>query len=171
METFQSRNMIYCPKCQTKLNHRGKVGVCPKCNFEYYLNPAPCTVSLFTKNNQVLLGKRAFQPRKDTWDLPGGFIEVGETAEAGVLREAKEETGLTAKIVAYLGSSSDVYGDTLVPTLIFGYVLEPVSGEMSARDDVSELMWFDLNATPAELAFPSIQIFLQLLRDYLASNK
>lgn len=170
METYQSRNFIYCPKCQTQLVHEGNAAACSECNFTYYLNPAPCTVVLIYKDNQVLLGKRSIEPRKDTWDLPGGFIEVGETAEQGAVREAKEETSLDVKITKYLGSAPDLYGDTLVPTLVFVYAVEVISGEIAAQDDISELKWFDLDKTPQTVAFPTVNDSLKMLRNYLAGK-
>lgn len=170
METYQSRNIIYCPKCQTKLVHNGKSANCPNCDFTYYLNPAPTTVVLFVKDNQVLLGKRAIEPKKDLWDLPGGFIDVGESAEQGAIREAKEETGLDVKIVKYLGSAPDIYGDTLVPTLIFVYVVEILGGEMTPQDDISELKWFALDQVPEIVAFATVNTSLDLLRNFLAQK-
>ncbi len=170
METYQSRNITYCPKCKTQLNHEGNAATCPNCSFTYYLNPAPCTVVLIHKGNQVLLGKRSIEPNFGTWDLPGGFVEAGETAEAGATREAKEETGLDVKITKYLGSAPDIYGDTLVPTLVFVYAVEVLTGEINAQDDISELKWFDLDNIPKVVAFPTVNTCLDMLRDYLKSK-
>lgn len=167
METYQSRNIIFCPKCKAQLNHEGNAASCSNCNFTYYLNPAPCTVVLIHKDNQVLLGKRAIEPNFGTWDLPGGFIEVGETAEHGAIREAREETSLEVKINKYLGSAPDIYGDTLVPTLVFVYAVEIISGEIKAQDDISELKWFDLDQIPSVVAFPTVNTCLDMLRAYL----
>ena len=94
METFLNKNFKYCPKCKAELDLKSNFAACSECDFLYYQNPAPCTVLLFHKDNQVLLAKRAIEPRKGYWDVPGGFIEVGETAETSALREAKEETNL-----------------------------------------------------------------------------
>lgn len=170
MDTYQGLNIIYCPKCQNKLDHKGNLAACGACGFNYYQNPAPCTVIMFYKDGQVLMGKRAIEPRINTWDLPGGFIEVGETAEEGAIREALEETGLEVKISKYLGSAPDIYGETLVPTLVFCFLVEVISGEMMPQDDISELRWFDLNSTPDEVAFPTVKTCLGMLKTYLAKQ-
>jgi mutator protein MutT len=46
----------------------------------------------------VLLVKRAHEPLKGEWSLPGGGVEIGETLEAAVVRELFEETGLTVDV-------------------------------------------------------------------------
>ena len=46
------------------------------------------------KGGKILLGKRLNEPAKDKWSIPGGAVELGETIEHAVIREAKEETCL-----------------------------------------------------------------------------
>ncbi|MEO8260513.1 MAG: NUDIX hydrolase, partial [Acidobacteriota bacterium] len=47
---------------------------------------------------RLLLAKRAHAPLKGEWSLPGGGVELGETLEAAVAREVREETGLVVKV-------------------------------------------------------------------------
>lgn len=49
-------------------------------------------------DEKILLARRAIEPRAGHWTLPGGFMEIGETAEAGAARETLEETGVRATI-------------------------------------------------------------------------
>ena len=49
--------------------------------------------------------RRAKEPAKGTLDLPGGFVDMHETGEEGVAREVKEETGVSASIIKYIGKS------------------------------------------------------------------
>jgi ADP-ribose pyrophosphatase YjhB (NUDIX family) len=174
MVTFLNKNFKYCPKCKAELDLKSNFAACSECDFLYYQNPAPCTVLLFHKDNQVLLAKRAIEPRKGYWDVPGGFIEIGETAETSALREAKEETNLDVKIITYLGSLPDIYGETLLPTLIFIYHVEAINSDyrhLKAQDDVAELKWFELNDLPDQFAFENVKPAIDMLKKSLGTKK
>ncbi|MFH0829286.1 MAG: NUDIX domain-containing protein [Candidatus Kerfeldbacteria bacterium] len=99
----------YCPKCTTALIFRKEedelVQVCPKCTFHYWMNPKP-VVSLLIKDRRgnILMLKRAHQPLKGYWVLPGGFIRYNETPEQAVIRETKEEIGQRPKITRIIGA-------------------------------------------------------------------
>lgn len=167
METFLTKNFKFCPKCKVKLDLKSSFASCSKCDFIYYFNPAPCVVALFYKDNKTLLAKRAIEPQKNTWDTIGGFIENGETAEQTVVREVKEETNLEVKVKKYLGSVPDIYGDTLVPTLIFVYLVEINGGEMKAQDDVAQLEWFEIDKLPKNIAFASFGPIIKMLKKHI----
>ena len=170
MINFLNKNFKFCPKCKTKLDPKSNFVSCNNCDFIYYQNPAPCTTLLFYKEGKVLLSRRAIEPKKDYWDLIGGFISNGETAETSALREAKEETNLDARVVKYLGSLPDVYGDTLLQTIIFIYHVEALNSDyksMKAQDDVAELKWFDLENIPKELAFTHVSTAIEMLKTSL----
>jgi 8-oxo-dGTP diphosphatase len=103
----------------------------------------------------VLLGRRAREPEQGLWDLPGGFLEPGETPEQCVRRELREETGLEVEVGRYVGSFSDVYGDGGDTTLNIVFECRALGGREAAADDVSELRWFAPGQLPArgEIAF------------------
>lgn len=172
MESHLKNNFKYCPKCKAKLDLESNFASCEQCGFIFYSNPAPCTVALFHKKDKVLLAKRAIEPRKGYWDVVGGFIEKNETAEQSVLREAKEETNLDCKVINYLGSLPDIYGNTLLPTLVFIYHLEIIGDvkQMTPQDDVAELKWFSWNELPEEFAFANVGPSLDMLRNFLESK-
>jgi ADP-ribose pyrophosphatase YjhB (NUDIX family) len=65
--------------------------VCERCAVVHYQNPRVVTGCLATWDDRVLLCKRAIEPRRGYWTLPAGFLENGETTEAGALRETWEE--------------------------------------------------------------------------------
>lgn len=65
--------------------------VCGHCHTVHYQNPRVITGALAVYQDKVLLCKRAIEPRKGYWTLPGGFWELGETIEAGAVRETLEE--------------------------------------------------------------------------------
>ena len=68
-----------CPRCGHELEGRehGHLG-CPACGSEYYANSAPAVQGVLERDGRVLLAKRALEPRRGHWDLPGGFLEEGE---------------------------------------------------------------------------------------------
>jgi ADP-ribose pyrophosphatase YjhB (NUDIX family) len=72
--------------------------VCADCDFIHYLNPKVVVGTLPVWKDQVLLCKRAIEPRYGLWTLPAGFMEEGETLEEGAARETREEAGAHIEI-------------------------------------------------------------------------
>lgn len=103
---------IYCPKCGTKtfVERNEKAKMCTTCGFVYYFNPSSA-VACFIRNaaGEVLLVRRAKDPAKGTLDLPGGFVDMHESAEEAAHREVKEETGLDITECCYLFSIPNLY--------------------------------------------------------------
>jgi mutator protein MutT len=102
----------HCPKCGSTefeiINEKAKR--CTACGFEYYFNPSAATVALIVnKQRELLVCRRAKDPAKGMLDLPGGFIDMFETAEEGVAREVMEETGLKVVKADYLFSLPNIY--------------------------------------------------------------
>jgi 8-oxo-dGTP diphosphatase len=153
----------YCPQCRTKLVKKFIEGrerlFCPACKEPLYENPVPVAACVvFDKEGSVLLVKRAVPPRKGEWCLPGGFIELGESAETAALRELAEETGLTGgdvRLIDVVPASSDRY----TSVLMIGYLVGRTRGVLCPGDDSAETVYFSPAAVPA-LAFKSHQIIL-----------
>ncbi len=95
--------------------------------------------------------KRKNPPYKDHFALPGGFVEIGETVENAVVREAKEETGLDVKIIKLLGVYSDPSRDTRGHVVSICYLTKG-SGTLKADSDAKDTGLFGLNEMP-KLAF------------------
>ena len=65
---------------------------CENCGFVYYANPSSATAAFIVNDkNELLVVRRGKEPAKGTLDLPGGFVDMDETAEEGMKREIKEE--------------------------------------------------------------------------------
>lgn len=129
------------------------LGVCPRCGFVDYQNPKPCVAVMVVREGKILLALRGIEPAKGKWDIPGGFIEPGESAEQAAVREIFEETSLRVRIRAFLGSISDVYGERREPTLNLCFIAEILEGEPRPRSDVAKLAWFCPDQAPAAMAF------------------
>jgi 8-oxo-dGTP diphosphatase len=132
---------------------------CRACARPIYDNPIPATCMVVVDAaGQVLLVKRSVEPKIGMWCLPGGFLELGETPEAGALRELAEETGLNGNIDALLGvctTPSTQYGTVLM----VGYLITDARGLLVAGDDAAQVRWFPVQDMPP-IAFECHQHFL-----------
>jgi ADP-ribose pyrophosphatase YjhB (NUDIX family) len=157
----------FCPKCSHPLENRFIDGqlrlVCTHCNFIFFQNSKPCASVLLLNEGRLLLVKRAIEPYRDWWDIPGGFLEAGEHPEEGAAREMLEETGLQVKPVELLGIFMDTYGSTGDHTLNLCYVAALKGGTPRPASDAAELAWFDLRHLPEQVAFDWSAAALALL--------
>ena len=100
---------------------------------------------MIRKGDEYLLIKRASEPDKGLWSVPGGMVEVGEKVEEAAIREAKEETGLEIEIVKDLGAVDKIVRDDVGKIkyhfIIIDYLAEQVSGEMHHHDDALDAKW------------------------------
>ena len=139
-----------CPRCAAGLEREEGRARCPACGSVYYANSAPTVEGLLERDGKVLLTKRAVEPRRGYWDLPGGFLEEGEEPLAGLRREFREETGLEVEPVEWLGTHLEPYDNYFVLGLTW---LVAADGDPRAADDVEELAWFGPGELPDEMAF------------------
>ena len=65
--------------------------VCPSCGTVHYENPRIVVGCVAEHDGQILICRRAIEPRRGFWTIPAGFMENGETLEAGAARECQEE--------------------------------------------------------------------------------
>ena len=100
---------------------------------------------LIRRGEEYLMIKRASEPDKGLWSVPGGMVEIGEKAEDAAVREAEEETGLIVEIREDLGVVDKIMRDELGRVkyhfVIIDYLAEPVSGEMHHHDDALDALW------------------------------
>lgn len=124
--------------------------VCLDCGFIHYINPRPVAGTVpVREDGRVLLVRRAIEPRIGSWVFPGGFMDVGETAEEAAARETLEEAHLEVRNLSLLG----VYTRIEPGVVVIVYEAEAV-GEAEAGDETSEARWFAASEIPwDELAF------------------
>lgn len=168
----ETKNVRYnfCPVCGTayqpdQLDTTSHI--CRKCNFVLYENQNATSSAIIIKNGQLLLVKRAHKPRVGYWDFPGGFIEMDETPQQAVIREVREELGVTIAI----NKLFNVYGPTEYKfqgkfhANCDIYFLAGINDdEIVLDDEISEYKWFSLDNLPRDdqLAF---KVQIQLLAD------
>lgn len=159
----------HCPSCGGAASPGTNPFRCPACAFTYYFNPTVSAGAFLTDDaGRWLLLRRAKDPAQGLLGIPGGFIDIGETAENALRREVREEVGLEIADVRFLGSFPNLYpykGVTYpVCDLLFtGRALNPESAQ--ELDGVAGIEW----RTPAslrgdEFAFESMKAALRVLR-------
>ncbi len=120
---------------------------------------------IILRNNKVLLTKRKVKIEKGKWCLPGGHIEIGESAEEAIKREIKEETGLDVKKVKFL-----FYQDEFIKKLDWSAVvlvfLVEAKGKLKENAEVSEFRFFSKSEIEKmNLAFKNKEILNKFLRN------
>ncbi|MBI2524871.1 MAG: NUDIX domain-containing protein [Candidatus Rokubacteria bacterium] len=130
---------------------------CPRCGWTFYNNPVPAVLGIAERGGRVLLARRAAPPYEGTWDLPGGFLEAGETPERALLRELREELGVGTLRPRFIGFFVETYGAGGMPVLVAVYRVR-LTGEPRAMSDVAEVRWFPRRRLPLrEIAFPAMR--------------
>jgi mutator protein MutT len=82
---------------------------CESCGFVYFHNCAAAAAGIIETAGGIILTRRAAEPKKGFYDLPGGFVDYGETLEEALIREVREELGLEILNLSYLGSFPNEY--------------------------------------------------------------
>ena len=165
-------NPRYCPRCATELELRPSGGpdpdrpTCPNCGWVHYDNPTPTVQAWIERDGEYLALRRAGEPLKGEWNMPGGFVESGESGPEAIAREVLEETGLEIEPGQVIGIFSSQYGEGEDAKAIFdvAYRCRVVGGEMSVSDESLEAGWFRLDDFP-RLAFEGERKALATLRE------
>jgi ADP-ribose pyrophosphatase YjhB (NUDIX family) len=148
----------YCLHCGATTVSKKIAGMqrayCPTCDTVFYDNPLPVVSSVVVnKKREVLLVLRDREPQRDRWCLPSGFVETNESIEEAVLRELREETGLTGKVIRLLDTVSyreEFYGDLIW----ISFEVQRTGGKLVAGDDARDARYWPITKPP-QLAFPT----------------
>ncbi|MDA8195556.1 MAG: NUDIX domain-containing protein [Thermaerobacter sp.] len=144
----------YCPLCGAALSDRqwdGKIRrYCTQCGFVYWDRPMPATAAIIydRASDRVVVVTRRYPPAVGGHTFPGGGIEAGEGVTEALLREVREETGLTVVVDAQLGTWSTPSKETIITF----FLAHPEGGQLLAGSDALDAKWFPVQAVP-ELVF------------------
>jgi NAD+ diphosphatase len=109
---FADVAFTFCPRCGAHTLRRVRAGLlsCSSCGLEFFTNVASAVVALLrTPDGRILFTRRDSDPGRGLLDLPGGFVDPGESAETALRRELREELGLTVGRISWLGSEANEY--------------------------------------------------------------
>ncbi|MDR4506475.1 MAG: NUDIX domain-containing protein [Candidatus Scalindua sp.] len=103
--------MNYCLRCGADRfkNVRANEFFCESCGFTYFQNIAASVAAIIECRNQILTCVRKYEPCKGMLGLPGGFVDMNESAESALKREIFEEVEIPVTEMHYLGSFPNVY--------------------------------------------------------------
>jgi 8-oxo-dGTP pyrophosphatase MutT (NUDIX family) len=93
------------------------------------------------------------RPVHEDWSFPKGKLEEGETFEIAALREVEEETGMTCRLLRFIGHTEYVDRKGR-PKAVAYWVMAPVSGVFAPNDEVDELRWLVLERASHLLSYP-----------------
>lgn len=163
----------YCPKCGSELfeEHNFKSKHCANCGFTYYQNPSSSTAAfILNSKGELLVARRGKEPALGTLDLPGGFVDNGESGEQAIVREIKEETGLNIQKVEYMFSIPNIYlySGMHIHTLDMFYLCHTEEEAIQAADDVAECFWVPLKDVYVERF--GLRSIRQAVHRFLAQN-
>lgn len=95
--------------------------------------------------DRALVVRRATEPLKGQWSIPGGMLEVGEKLRDGVAREVLEETGLVVEVGEVLDVFDSIFPDaegrTQYHYVLIDFLCRPTGGTLRASSDVSDAKW------------------------------
>ncbi len=140
------RTNQFCSRCGTKTlrkpEERGKE--CPNCGELFYPRISPAVIVLIRKGKEILLARSPNFP-PDMYSLIAGFVEPGESAEAAVVREIREEVGIEVKNITYFGTQAWPFPNSLM----IGFTAEYDSGDIQPDGfEIEDAKWFSVENLP-----------------------
>lgn len=156
----------FCGRCgeptEDKADERAKQ--CPRCGLTNYPRLSPAVIAAVLRGDQILLARNK-RFKIPMFSVLAGFVEPGETLEACVEREIREEVGITVKNIRYFGSQPWPFPNSLM----IGFVAEYAGGEITVdKHEIAEAGWFSKLNLPR--VPPSISIARRLIDWFVESH-
>lgn len=161
---------LYCPRCgdAALINFDDKIFGCSRCGYTYYHNTAVGVSVIVRCGGRIAWITRATEPGAGLLDLPGGFVEGGESLESAVIREAHEEIGVELVEPRYLFSLPNRYQHHSIQyrsvDVFFGCTVA-APPDFVPNEEAAALHWLALDeVAPERIAFASVREALERLR-------
>jgi ADP-ribose pyrophosphatase YjhB (NUDIX family) len=153
------REARFCPRCAqpAEIAYPRSIN-CPHCGYGAYYNPKPVAAAIpVTAAGEIVLLRRAFEPGKDQWTFPGGFVDLGESVEDAAHREVREELDIAIELGALVG----VYSRAEDRVVLIVYAAR-TKDRPRTTEEASEVGTFESDDIPWDgLAFWSTRDALQ----------
>jgi NAD+ diphosphatase len=169
-ETYPENIFRFCPRCSGRFVPQHDFSfVCEVCGLHFFSNACAAVCALIhDSEGRLLLTKRAKEPEKGMFDLPGGFVDPLESVEEALKREIKEELGVTVTDMQYFCSFPNryVYSGLTYFTidLAFICIIDDISG-VRPDDDVSDAIF--IAAAKIDLEQIAFESNKNIIRYYL----
>ena len=168
---IETRRIKHCRACGTAVSYvmpdddNRERAVCAACNTIHYENPLNVVGTVPVWGEQVLLCKRAIEPRYGFWTLPAGFMELGETVADGALRETVEEAGARVE----MGQLFTMMNVVRVGQVHLFYLARMLDTSLDPGSETLEARLFHEHEIPwDEIAFRTVR---ETLQHYFACRK
>ena len=121
--------------------------------------PTPAASAIIVENGRIVLVKRGCEPNKGLWSLPGGCIELGETAREAAAREILEETSLVIEVGDVAAVHDVVAKDAnqiKFHYVIINFYAGVISGNLKAASDAADARWVPLREVESYPTTPGL---------------
>jgi len=140
------RTNQFCGRCgsKTRTHQTERAKECEQCGLLHFPRLSPAIIVRIQRDGEILLarGRRFETP---IYSVLAGFVEPGETLEEAVVREAREESGISVKDIRYFGSQPWPFPHSLM----FGFTAKYASGEIKPNDEENvDVRWFTAKNLP-----------------------
>jgi NAD+ diphosphatase len=170
--TYWHRCHRFCGNCgsPTVSTQGGHLRVCtnPQCGQHHFPRTDPAIIVLVTSGERCLLGRQQIWPA-GRYSIIAGFVEPGESLEAAVAREVREETGIAVEQVRYWASQPWPFPSSLM----LGFRAEAASTSVQLRDgELEAARWLSREEIAIELRQgalrlpPEVSISYQLIESW-----
>jgi ADP-ribose pyrophosphatase YjhB (NUDIX family) len=148
----------FCPRCaQPAAIDYPRSITCAHCGYGAYYNPKPVAAAIpVTRQEEIILLRRGFDPGKGLWTFPGGFVDLGETVQQAAHRETREEIDIAIELGPLVG----VYSRAEERTVLIVYAATATE-QPRTTEEATEVRSFARDGIPwDELAFWSTRAAL-----------